>query len=472
MQQTLLAILLATSSKVAYGANLVTGQNSRQYGALCDIVRFATSKPTIPPKLSVKTSAYTDILERNMSLAPADWNVIFRNPKNSKEWRADMPEEKDRGPDWQEKWQDWMTAIQAVEETNGNPKPEKEYFKGLTPSQIAQARAQMALIADTAFELVKATQPETDTERLNDEAALQKELNQLATGGDAAEPEAATHQQIYGTATGPSARNAACTVGPGTNKPTHALGALACVCLGETNTQADDICYKGQTTTEVWSNAGSITIAHLQNLAKSCGKIKPQQITSAKLRALVDNVVSATTTDGTHTYLGAFLTDCDGQQANGRCIKWPNKKQDAIEDDEHTPWLRYLAKLATAVASREAANAQAIEVGRHLNNLLAQAKALPAAVKHVLTTNSPAQSWQKEKTGTPQGNNECSAHHGSSATCPQDKCTYDGKENKCNPIKPVEAAEAAGTAEGAAETTTEKCKGKDEKTCGTTQVYS
>nr|APD75661.1 variant surface glycoprotein 1125.5606 [Trypanosoma brucei] len=275
MQQTLLAILLATSSKVAYGANLVTGQNSRQYGALCDIVRFATSKPTIPPKLSVKTSAYTDILERNMSLAPADWNVIFRNPKNSKEWRADMPEEKDRGPDWQEKWQDWMTAIQAVEETNGNPKPGKEYFKGLTPSQIAQARTQMTLIADTAFELVKAAQRETGTERLSDEPALQKALNKLATGDDDAKPEAATLQQIYGTSNGPSARDVGCTVAAGNDKPTHALGALACVCLGETDNQADDICYKGQTTNEVWNSAGSITVGKLQNLAKSCGKIKP-----------------------------------------------------------------------------------------------------------------------------------------------------------------------------------------------------
>nr|CAJ17075.1 variant surface glycoprotein (VSG), putative [Trypanosoma brucei brucei TREU927] len=472
MQQTLLAILLATSSKVAYGANLVTGQNSRQYGALCDIVRFTTSKPTIPPKLSVKTSAYTDILERNMSLAPADWKGIFRNPKNSKEWRADMPEEKDQGPDWQEKWQDWVSAIQAVEETNGNPKPEKEYFKGLTPAQIAQARAQMTLIADTAFELVKSTQPETDTERLSDETALQKALNKLATGDDDAKPEAATLQQIYSTENGPSARDGGCTVGSGNDKPTRALGALACVCVGETSTQADDICYKGQTTTEVWGNSRTITIAHLQTLAKSCGKIKPQQITSAKLRALVDNVISATTTAGTHTYLGAFLNNCDGKQANGRCIKWPSKKQDTIEDDEHTPWLRDLAKLATAVSSREAANGQAIEVGRHLNNLLAQAKALPAAVKHVLKTNSPAQSGQKENTGSPQGNTECSAHHGSNATCPHDKCTYDGKENKCNPIKPVEAAGPAGTAEGAAATTTEKCKGKDEKTCGTTQVYS
>nr|APD73074.1 variant surface glycoprotein 1125.236 [Trypanosoma brucei] len=466
MQQTLLAILLTTSSKVAYGANLVTWQNSRQYTALCDIVRFAASKPTIPPKVSIKTSAYTDILERNMSLAPADWKVIFRNTKNSKEWRADMPGENLRGPDWQEKWQDWMVAVEAVEGANGTPKTEKEYFKGLTPSQIAQARYKTALIAATAFELVKTTQTESGTEQLADEARLQKALNKMATGDDDARPEAATHNQIYGTSSGPSNRDAGCTVAAGNDKSTRALGALACVFLWETDGEADDICYKGQTTNEVWSNAGSITITHLQNLAKRCGTIKPQPITSRKLRALVDNVISATTTDGTNTYLGALLTDCNGQQANGRCIKWSNKKQDAIEDDANTTWLRDLARLATAVASREAANAQAIEVCRHLNNLLAQAKALPAAVKHVLKTNSPGKSGQKENTGSPQGNNECSAHHGSSATCPQDKCTYDEEENKCNPIKPVEAA---GTAEGAAETKTEKCKGKDGKTCGSRQ---
>nr|APD75483.1 variant surface glycoprotein 1125.5394 [Trypanosoma brucei] len=274
-------------------------------------------------------------------------------------------------------WDDWSEAIKSLEDTPGKPKTTEKHYSQLSPAQLQAAKAELAVITNTEVELATITAPPEPTSTLIKSANIATDMKKLFLSDDQATLAAATNDHIFGASSNSiNSRDTACTTAPNGKIKTLAA-AMSCVCQGETNGDDDDICFKGQIAANVWENNGAPKYDAAKEIAEKCTTDAHKQKTTyqARRKALAE-VARLVTTDGTSTYLGVFQTNCNGQQNNGRCIKWQNKKTHEIFADPDTPWLKDMEELAAALEAREKHNNLVKEQSKQLTVLVARARAL------------------------------------------------------------------------------------------------
>nr|APD72913.1 variant surface glycoprotein 1125.2825 [Trypanosoma brucei] len=275
-------------------------------------------------------------------------------------------------------WDNWSEAIKSLEDTPGKPKATEKHYSRLSAAQLQAAKAELAIIADTAVELATIARTAEPASRLIKSTNIAAEMKKLFLDDAAATLTSVTNDQLFGTsASSISSRDNACTTTAPNGKVKTLLAAMSCVCQGETSGEADDICFKGQTAANVWEDNGAPKYDAAKEIAEKCTTdAHKQKTTYQAIRKALAEVARLVTTDGTSTYLGVFQTNCNGQQNNGRCIKWQNKKTHEIFADPDTPWLKDMEELAAALEAREKHNNLVKEQSKQLTVLVARARAL------------------------------------------------------------------------------------------------
>nr|APD74359.1 variant surface glycoprotein 1125.2955 [Trypanosoma brucei] len=273
-------------------------------------------------------------------------------------------------------------------------------------------------------------------------------MKTLFLGNPDAKLTTVTRDQIFGpSASDIASRDNACSTAPGASKLGTLAAAMSCICQGETDSQADDICFRAQTGANVWGD----TAAPNENAAKEIiGKCTTdehkQKTTYHTIRQTLNTVARLVTTKSGNTYLGAFETSCDGQQNNGRCMKWTNKKPHEIFADPATPWLKELAELAAALEAREKHNNLVNERNKQLAVLLARARALenPRSFATAIAQTAKEAAGRQEKAEQNKAHN-CAAHTANS-TCAKNDCKWEGENETKGTCKPKDGKKQTNTA--------------------------
>nr|APD75730.1 variant surface glycoprotein 1125.5686 [Trypanosoma brucei] len=239
---------------------------------------------------------------------------------------------------------------------------------------------------------------------------------------------------------------------------------MSCVCQGETSGEADDICFKGQTAANVWENGGAPNAAAAKEIAGKCTTDDHKQKTTYRtIQRTLNNVGRLVTTKAGSTYLGAFQNNCNGQQANGRCIKWANKKPHEIFTDPETPWLKDVAELAAAPEAGEKHNNLINERSKQLAVLAARARALENPGSFATAIPQTAQEAASSQGKAEQNKADTCGSHTANSTCTKNNCKWEGENETKGTCKPKDGEKQTKTA-GAGETLNlEGGKGSDKK---------
>nr|ARB50538.1 variant surface glycoprotein [Trypanosoma brucei] len=436
----------------AEAENVHAGQNSGAFAAMCKLARALMEPPEIPPKQQLKTPEYYEILQRNMTLSDSKWQALFANLAKPMEWATEAPQTGAATEDWSEMWEDWKKSIQEIQDTPGKTKNKIKYFSGLTPAQRKAVEPEIRIIAETAMHIVKTPLAAEPTGTLIDSPNIKAKLKALFIGTGATTIGSATLAQIFGTATpGSSNRGTACTATDPADATKTLLAAIACVCDNENSGQAKDICYKSRGGTE-WQNTGNPTDTTVRALGKKCLTDDHTSVISTDLMAAIESILDQTTTDGTHTYLGAYETSCNGQQSNGRCIKWENKKPHEILQEAKTPWLSKLYQLSQAISIRKQNNEKILRAQETIKTLSLRAKALenPQHISEVLV---PLETSTPGKEGSQQ-NNQCTNHKANATCTPDNNCKWTSTDKSDGDFCKPKEGEGQTTQAGAKEEAT------------------
>ncbi|SCU66911.1 Trypanosomal VSG domain containing protein, putative [Trypanosoma equiperdum] len=153
-----IGVLIAFTTTAARGGNVHNGQNAEVFAALCDLARLLQNAPDVPAALTAKTAEYKEIIKRNMSVADDTWKQLFAESTTPTKWAAKKPKEGAAQADWDKMWDDWSEAIKSLEDTPGKPKATEKHYSQLSPAQLRAAKAELAVISDTAAELATLAQ--------------------------------------------------------------------------------------------------------------------------------------------------------------------------------------------------------------------------------------------------------------------------------------------------------------------------
>nr|AGH61180.1 variant surface glycoprotein 623 [Trypanosoma brucei]APD73981.1 variant surface glycoprotein 1125.2106 [Trypanosoma brucei] len=315
-------------------------------------------------------------------------------------------------------------------------------------------------------------------EQINVANNKHKELKQLAQ-----EAQAELYTAVTGDATGKAAdadnfaaRPAGCTPSgtPSTDKQSLAQ-ALACLCSATTN--GATLCFNGVTSTTYGTgaaNSGALT-AYTAIVAKC--KQNTQQ--PADPRTLQNAIATFSAALGNHAFTGngkdgryvlgnGAGNACTNGNSQSACVNYHGAiKSDNIQE------ITWVKNLITAADKLEQAALLRTEISA-LQADFKDSEALAWQIRHTAdivaavpqaTTAGQQQQMPESDCNKQQNNSSCKS------PCKwNDKATDSNKKCSLDTAKAAEQAnQAAGTGEGAADKKEEKCTGKDEKTCGTTQ---
>nr|AGH61023.1 variant surface glycoprotein 457 [Trypanosoma brucei] len=271
---------------------------------------------------------------------------------------------------------------------------------------------------------------------------------------------------------------------PATNDAGSAAGknlAMDAICIcgsegggGETNqacglqTAIDNVVFSSESTP-----------IHNQwhSLAEQCkNKHKAKALTSANLATALNRFdIQRSRGQGTNEVLnnlighikGSGVTGCDGKEGTnpGACVyygKNANNKS-PLDPEWYTKLQDVRSKLdATAAAANKAETLE--QRLRTLNDTL-------TSFMHLTTPAATATAHSQQKAGDKAVHEaidkECEQHKNNKTACTEAKCKWKGKTDTEGDCKPKETGSEGrtGTSDGAAGTTTEKCKGKLEDAC-------
>nr|APD73959.1 variant surface glycoprotein 1125.2076 [Trypanosoma brucei] len=262
-----------------------------------------------------------------------------------------------------------------------------------------------------------------------------------------------------------NAREDTCKAGNAAANPKSISAVITCVCY-DNNGGVVDPCIVTKTASTPW-NAGASTqpvITQAKAIIQLCGNTQYFDATATNVEKLIHRVTEGITTVTAAGYIGTFKnSNCNGAAGNGVCVAIPDYTTQPSTALKKMNWYSKLTQTLQQLKAKEARRQQAQHVAIQLEGLKNQAKHISTGPKMPLTVSKPDGRGAASKE-TKEDATDCHKHDNKNAICPKDRCTYNEKANKCNPIKTV-AEEQTPETEKQAVNATEKCKGKLEPEC-------
>ncbi|SCU65273.1 variant surface glycoprotein (VSG), putative [Trypanosoma equiperdum] len=464
-----LVVAVTTWNRGVEAGNVASGDNRHTFEKLCAIIRAAEATVEVPTTSVDPEKLYQYIQKLNMSVATKTWQDMFVSKPDPLELHTDPTKASIKGRGFEGSWQDWMAAITAVKDKQPHEELKNSGFLKLSDNDKAEVRAVMADVARQAEALISHFRAQTKPESEPTATSIEATLKEAAYGDSSTTAASVTFAQMFGTApTGSAAREATCKAGNGGANPKSISAVITCVCY-DNNAGVADPCIVTKTASTPWNAAGSQQpdATQAKDIIQLCGKQDTFIATAASVEKLIHGVTEGITTVTTAEYIGTFKnSNCDGTAANGVCVEIPNCTAGPTAALNKMYWYTALTQTLEQLKTTEARRHQAQHVAIQLEALKNQAKYLATRPKMPLAASKPHASGAASKE-TKEDATDCYKHDNKNATCPKDRCTYDEKEKKCNPIKTVAEEETPATGDGTAggAAATEKCKGKLEPEC-------
>nr|AGH60030.1 variant surface glycoprotein 1090 [Trypanosoma brucei] len=441
--------LLVIGSASATAPN--DGDNAAAMTLMCPALQLADGDMAIVPDNTPMLPDVTDLYTLNMTLASNEWQTKFTEQDSNNKFKATEIPQSEKSEDWKAKWQTWTTAALKLTDSAGKADVLTRYnLQDASPAQLAAIRPTVAAYVDAIFELFKAAEA-NKIDRLSDDEVKNK-VRKAVYGGKAAYDNsmggAAMHK---GDAAG---RQAVCQEEAGAHNPLKTIETVvACTC-GTKDGKADkQPCGPKAGGNVEWEANGMPQQNKWALIRQSCPVKSDNKLTAGTIENALNSAVQAIYAENNDLYIGKYDgAGCDGS-SNGACIKYQGQATSGNPKLEKAEWLPELQAVAEELRRREAGATTTIQKATQIEQLKALAEAATTHVTAIITpTTPPGGSHLTKATSdtTVETRETCNKHHGKNATCPTDKCTYDEKENKCNPKVAVEGAAVPGTGEGAA----------------------
>nr|APD73089.1 variant surface glycoprotein 1125.252 [Trypanosoma brucei] len=460
---TTLALLVIGS---AHATPPNDGDNAAAMTLICPALQLADGDMAIVPDTTPKIPDVTDLYTLNMTLAADEWQTKFTEQESNNKFKATEIPQSEKSADWKAKWKTWTDAALKLKDSEAKPAVLKRYnLQDASPAQLAAIRPTVAAYVDAIFELSKAAEAQ-QTGRLSDQEVKNKIRKAVYGGNEGYDNSMGGKEMRGGTAAG---RDAVCQETAGTHNPVQTIATIvACTC-GTRNTLRNIQPCGPKTGGNVEWEAGNMPQAAKWPLIRQACPVKSDnKLTAGRIENALKSAVQAIYAENNDLYIGKYDgAGCDGSN-NGACIKYQGKATAGVRKLTSAEWIGELEAAAAELRRRETGDTATIQKATQIEQLKALTEASTTHVTAIITpTTPPGGSHPTKATSdtTVETREACNKHHGKNATCPTDKCTYDEKENKCNPKVAVERAAVPGTGEGAADKKEERCAGKPEKEC-------
>nr|AGH60942.1 variant surface glycoprotein 366 [Trypanosoma brucei] len=459
MHQVLLAaiVLLSPMTKHASGA-IGAGANVAVFEALCGLISLSKSTITPPPQVKTHLTELATLKKLNMSVSESSWRNLFHKNGAKDQYNDQVPQGVAKGDDWDAKWSGWKEAEKALEKPDTDPDLKAAGLTKPDTKLASAARHAIAALAESAETTAAGALEPPDVEEEIGGSKLKTALRTAAFGADVASEQQATIQNAFGGAA-TQTRSTACEASTAENKAQTVLAAIACVCMDINSDNVNGARHHKHAAAADWSGS-SISLDKLQRLAAYCPPRPTKPITAAELRAAIAAVENKITVFGTDGYLGAVVNNCDGQTANGVCVKFTGYKTNPQTSTANLPWIGKLKTLAAKLEQREKANQKAQEITSIFKVDIKKVKFIVLEAKHKVegqTTNTLSAAHtggQSNVAGKPceeqTSNTTCTADN----NCKWEQNASDKSKGTCKP-KPGTETTATGT--GAKEGEKDKC---------------
>nr|APD73154.1 variant surface glycoprotein 1125.343 [Trypanosoma brucei] len=445
MLETIAFLLVFAASVVKAAAN----DNGQEFRALCTIYKLASSSKG--ENAAQKSQHVSQIIAElnNLNISTATDSYFERKDETVPATNGDAKKAELQA------WHDKNKQLVAPT-TDGKP---GEYARPAHTPARDLANKQINNLIQTA------TQAQTDATKQLETAKTKRNTTHAALetalyAGKKADGSAG----IY-----PSTKAKGCGNGStGDDEAgTSIMANFLCLCTKDTGS-GDNSCLPSGTIPDVADATPQAGAATAWTAIKTnCGPTTPaDEPTATKLsqalasfRPLVGNQRVANQPHSPYV-LGKHDTGngCDGK-ATKTCVNYKNQ---LTKGHHQIPWVIHVEKAIKELQEAEQIETSIAEAAYQLKALVTQGR------NHYLTAlHAPKDqpiAIQTKKSPTPEESKACEKYNGNQKECPKDSCTYDEKENKCNPKTGAEN-KAAGTGEKS--TGVDRSKHQTHKTCKT-----
>nr|APD73308.1 variant surface glycoprotein 1125.1025 [Trypanosoma brucei] len=458
-----LVLLYLTVAACKPGA-ATAGEVMAEFLSLCSawhagksLLATTYNKPTAPQELK-------DILNLNMTLAPADWQSIFNEEAKHKTWQEykEANSDKLKGADWQTVWPYLKDARQATKKAiTGWP---VDIAKAIAPHDKQRFTRIVKVAAANALNRFLATQ-QTPTYGPEEAATAAKSAATAALCGTQTDANGAAAPCEDITAT-PAKEN---TCG---NAAAHKGGSsirLDLICLCSENT--GDQCF-GQAGHQTAMGGANLKAGVLAELIEKCGEggdnVRPDELVSLSVAQFSGRLADKKDAGAEMAvYLGKTVNTHCGS-SDSACVDYTNVFKNTKKGVYGIAWVANLKKATHAwqtIETKKRADAAAIATLTAIKDEIA----MEVATAPLEQAKQPAASADEQSNAGKAGRKqECDKHHASQENCTKAQCNYDENAadgKKCKPKTGSENTAEAGTGEkkdGAA--TTVNCGQHNEKT--------
>nr|AGH60057.1 variant surface glycoprotein 1117 [Trypanosoma brucei] len=463
------AALIVGSTETSEAA-VTAGDNAIAGRSLCPALALGDDPETFTPAIDPGPQAPERLYKLNMSLAPKEWRERFK-PKGSGTTKTPAEKPSTGIPkEWQNKWDIWARAELQLELQNGGQSLKDALGMGvLTESQTRKLRPKIAAIADAAADIYAEFKSQQAARQKTDED-LKAQLLSAIYGPRQKYETANEGSGLYKGGKGTYAQ--VCGGGSGKD-PTLTLAAtFACVCAAANGQGTKKPCGHDGDGSEAWEAGGIVSTATWAKIRLICPTRTKGPISRTSIETAIMKARLAITSKSNDAYIGRPDTGtCDGD-GNGACVKIKNGSPEGKLDQKQVLWLQALADIARELEGREAANRQA-EAARYQLRQLEKLAETTTKLAHLLPSETAEQTGPKTgqaaKAAKPKdcttitNPTQCREQH--------PKCEWKGKNDEdgehcqLNATHVGRQATQPGTGDEATTTTTDKCKGKEEKDC-------
>nr|AGH60193.1 variant surface glycoprotein 1258 [Trypanosoma brucei] len=353
------AVITAVVAIVCYLGTLTTASdvanldNAHQFNTLCKLIRFPEAAVTLFASDADPEADYTDVLQLNMSVAPENWKTQLSVGKKGAS-TADIAKifsltTQEIDQTWQNHWDKWIEAHDAVKEPNKQPDTIKKFhLNKLDAAQHAQASMLIRKAAAAAEDLyIQAQALKEQTSKVTP-ATAKKTLTQAVYGPTAT---AAAYENSKAWTAYNNNRGTACD----DTKATSAAATLLCLCAKAAADQVDEACFKTQTASSTWTTGSTNDLTtNFNEILGHCPKIGNFQLTSSILKQITNDIRQAIRINSNVGFLGAVVTStCSGTSSHGVCVKHNSYTAETASHKGKVKWLDDLEDLAIKLDNQE-----------------------------------------------------------------------------------------------------------------------
>nr|APD73646.1 variant surface glycoprotein 1125.1440 [Trypanosoma brucei] len=321
--------------------------NKAEFESLCEIAALADLEAEAAEELKGGDAAYEAIRDLNMTLSPPQWTKMFKKDNGTGDWETTVPEPMKNNPFWQKMWPTWLKSAQSV--ANENKKETLMASAGLKDAAenvLQLVYIKLLPIAEAAEHLHAQLKQHTAVDKIKAAKDCKQELNQIVYGQTTKPSGALEQDAIFKTGTKDGHSNHC--EGAGTAHPASTvIGTIICLCAQGAVSGLPHACIEANTQKPRWNGNHNTGPAQWTDISKFCGPTAAKKVAASLLRNKLTAVQTKLRIQVSDGYLGAFLqNNCDGDTANGICVKFTSYTPTAQQHFKDVPWVKKISDFA------------------------------------------------------------------------------------------------------------------------------